>query len=199
MTTLVIATGGTIGAMPYKDLAHPPRIPMMPGKGQDFVRSALQKIPNIKTRYVAMEPRDSKLIDDAYRQGMLDILKKSPESMVLITHGTDSLLTTADYLFKQTTMLSFIKDKSIVLTGSMVPLSCGDQSDGYLNLRFALRQLDQGQMSRGIYIVLCDYQDQKTKSGWQSRLYRYAPGRYEKVYDAQDGQRSRLRSIDNMD
>jgi hypothetical protein len=44
MSILVITTGGTIGAMPYKDLKHPPKISTMPAKGQDFVRLALQTI-----------------------------------------------------------------------------------------------------------------------------------------------------------
>jgi hypothetical protein len=74
----------------------------------------------------------------------------------------------------------------------MIPLSCGAESDGSLNLRFALRQLEQGQINRGVYIVLCDYTDE-TKTGWQSKLYKYEPNRYEKFYDSEDGSRSRLR------
>ena len=192
MTILVITTGGTIGAMPYKDLKRPPKISIMPAKGQDFVRTALQKIPGIKTRSVSLEPRDSSFVDDNYRQGILDIIGKSPEAMVLITHGTDTLLQTAEFFYRQYAVQHALKDKTIILTGAMVALSCGPESDGYLNLGFALRQLDQGQISRGVHIVLCDYQDADARTGWQPRLYRFEPGRYEKLYDPDDGRRSRI-------
>jgi L-asparaginase/Glu-tRNA(Gln) amidotransferase subunit D len=195
MSILVIPTGGTIGAMPYKDIKRPARIQTMPPKGQDFVRAALQKIPDIKTRYVSHENCDSNLIDDAYRQGVLDIITKSPESMVLITHGTDTLLATADFFHKRYSTQAALKDKTILLTGAMAPLSCGPESDGWLNLRFALRQLNQGQLSRGVHIVLCDYQDVDARTGWQPRLYRYKPGYYEKFFDPEDASRNRLKPV----
>lgn len=163
----------------------------MPAKGQDFVRAALQKIPT-KTRYTALEPRDSNNIDEAYRQVILETVKQAPEKMILITHGTDTILDTAAYLYKQATMQAVIKDKTIILTGAMVPLSCGEKSDGMMNLRFSLRQLEQGQIMRGTYIVLCDYQDEDTKTGWGPRLYRFEPGRYQKYYNSEDAQRNRI-------
>jgi L-asparaginase len=194
MSILVLTTGGTMGAMPYKDLKRPPATTLMPAKGQDFVRTALQKIPT-KIRYVSLEARDSKEIDEAYRQLMLDTVKQAPEKMILITHGTDTILDTAAYFYKQATMQTVIKDKTIILTGSMVPLSCGEKSDGLQNLRFSLRQLEQGQIMRGVYIVLCDFQDEDAKTGWGPRLYRFEPGRYQKYYDREDAQRSRLQRV----
>lgn len=197
MTILVITTGGTIGAMPYKDLKRQPKIKTMPPKGQDFVRTALQKIPAIKTRYIALEPRDSNHLDDAYRQGILDIIKQSPETMALVTHGTDTLLDTADFFYRQFVTQTGLKDKTIILTGAMVALSCGPESDGYLNLRFALRQLEQGQINRGVYIVLCDYQSPETQSGWAPRLYRYAPNQYEKFCDPEDDRHNCIRRVNS--
>lgn len=194
MSILILSTGGTIGAMPYKDIKHPPRVIIMPPKGQDYVRAALQKIP-VKARYLALEPRDSKLIDEAYRQSMVDAVRQAPESSLLITHGTDSLLETANYFFQQLAKQSFLQDKTIIFTGAMVALSCGEKSDGMPNLRFALRQLEQGQIMRGLYIVLSDYQEHDTKSGWSPRLYKFEPGRYEKFFDEDDNSRSRLQYV----
>jgi len=194
MSILVISTGGTIGAMPYKNIKHQIKIKTMPPKGQDFVRAALQKITT-KTRYVALEQRDSNFIDDAYRQMMVEAIKQAPENALLITHGTDSLLGTANYFFQQLAKQSFLKDKTIIFTGAMVALSCGEKSDGMPNLRFALRQLEQGQIMRGIYIVLCDYQEPETQSGWSPRLYKFEPGRYEKFFDEDDNSRCRLQYV----
>ena|ERR1700733_5441424 len=192
MTILVITTGGTIGAMPYKDLTHQPEVKTMPPKGQDFVRAALQKIPNIKTRCVWLEPRDSSFIDEAYRREILEVIKKSPENMVLVTHGSNTLLDTAEFFHRQYSLVPVLKDKTILLTGAMVALSCGPESDGIPNLRFALQRLDAGQISRGVYIVLCDYQDLESKVGWAPRLYRYQPGQYKKIFDPEDDRRSRI-------
>lgn len=194
MSILVITTGGTIGAMPYKDLKRQAKIKTMPAKGQDFVRTSLQKIPTI-TRCVPLEPRDSNHIDVTYRQIILDVIKQSPETMVLITHGTDTILQTADFLYQQASQQQIIRDKTIILTGSVVALSCGEQSDGMQNLRFSLRQLEQGQIARGIYIVLSDYQEVSTKTGWSSRLYRYMPNTYEKHENLEDNSRSRIRRL----
>lgn len=192
MSVLVITTGGTIGAVPTKDLRRQPKVRTMPPKGQDFVRLALQKIPGVKTRCILLEPRDSSLIDDAYRQEILEAITKSPETMVLVTHGTNALLATADFLHRRYTTDGALKNKTVMLTGAMVPLSCGSESDGFPNLRFALKQLDAGQLGRGVYIVLCDYAEPETKTGWQPRLYRFEPGQYEKIYDPDDDRRSRI-------
>ena len=97
--------------------------------------------------------------------------------MVLVTHGTNTLLHTAEFLHRQYSLVRALKDKTIILTGAMVALSCGPESDGVFNLRFALRQLEAGQISRGVYIVLCDYQDPDTKSGaWKPRLVSLSAG-----------------------
>lgn len=192
MTIPVITTGGTIGAMPYKDLARPPRTQIMPAKGQDFVRTALQKIQNIKTKCISMEPRDSKTIDDVYLAEVQRHCETETGSGILITIGTDKIIEAAGYFHKQMITNKILKDKTIILTGAMIPLSCSTDSDGYSNLRFALTQLQQGQIGRGIYIVLCDYQDEDAKTGWRSRLYKFEPGRYQKYFDPSDARRNRL-------
>lgn len=166
----------------------------MPPKGQDFVRMALQKIP-VKARCISLEPQDSNHIDELYLFGILQHIEKEPKSGVLVTLGTDAIVQAAEYFYRECVTNPALKDKTIVLTGAMVPLSCGAESDGMPNLRFALRQLEQGQMSRGVYVVLCDYQSPETKEGWSPRLYRFEPGQYEKFYDPDDGSRNRIRRV----
>ena len=195
MTILVITTGGTIGAMPYKDLKHPPRITTMPGKGQDFVRSALQKLSNFKTRSVSHEMRDSNNMDNAYRQGILDIIKNAPETAAIITQGTDALLETADYFYRRLATDLVLQKKTVIMTGAMVPLSCGAESEGMGNLSFALKSLSNGMLQHGIYIVLSDYQDEEAKSGWAPKLYFYKPNTYKKIYEPEDQRHNRLQRI----
>ncbi len=182
MSILVITTGGTIGALPYPDPKNPPEFSAMPPAGCDLVAVALTVFAN--TRSISLEPRDSKLIDEAYRLNIAGLIREVPETAILITHGTDTMLQTADFFFQRP-----VPGKTIILTGAMTPLANGFESDGYRNLAFALEQLAMPGLSP-VNIVLCDF----TADGeWQPRLYPYAPDRYEKFY-AEDGRYNRLRS-----
>ena len=142
MSILVITTGGTMGAMPYEDPQNPPEFSSMPAEGHDLVRDALKTtFAELTTRCVALEPRDSKLIDEAYRQDLLKIVADAPEKAILITHGTDTILETADFFHQQFSTNPSLDGKVVVLTGAMTPLSNGEESDGHQNLSFSLSQL----------------------------------------------------------
>jgi len=66
---------------------------------------------------------------------------------IVITHGTDRMVKTAEYL-------STYKDlkKTIVLTGAMIPYAFGTSSDGFFNLGSALAFVQT--LPHGIYIVM---------------------------------------------
>jgi len=202
MSILVITTGGTIGALPYADMRRTPEFSTMPPKGQDFVCAAMkEKFGAIKSRCLSLEPRDSKLIDEPYRHNLLKTIAAAPETKILVTHGTDTILRTAEFFHEQFGTNPGLDGKIVVLTGSMIPLTNGPESDGYLNLAYALEQLthfagegeDKRQDHSGIYIVLCDYKSPEPDSRkWHPHLYRYEPDKYEKIY-AEDTRYSRLR------
>jgi L-asparaginase len=65
------------------------------------------------------------------RVSILNECLKSKEKNIVITHGTDTMAETAKILGKK------IKDKTIVLTGAMVPYKFGS-SDGMFNLGSAI-------------------------------------------------------------
>lgn len=56
---------------------------------------------------------------------------KCDEDKIIITHGTDTMADTAKVLAEK------VKDKTIVLTGAMIPIKFGS-SDGLFNLGSAL-------------------------------------------------------------
>ncbi len=78
-----------------------------------------------------------------------DIIKrnceKSFENQILITHGTDTMTTTAQFLAEANL------DKTIVLTGAMVPYAFG-ASDALFNLGSALAFVQA--LPVGVYIVM---------------------------------------------
>ena len=74
--------------------------------------------------------KDSLYFDQQDRETILQRCLHCPEKRVLITHGTDSMAQTARLLGRS------VQEKTIVLTGAMVPLTFIN-SDGLFNLGFA--------------------------------------------------------------
>ncbi len=74
---------------------------------------------------------DSLHMTDDDRQIILQQCRSVPESRIVITHGTDTMVETAAVLARG------IGDKTIVLTGAMIPYKFGS-SDGLFNLGSAL-------------------------------------------------------------
>ena len=88
---------------------------------------------------------DSLNMTDADRKVILEKCKKTKEYKILITHGTDTMIETAKVL------ASSIKNKTIVLTGAMVPYKFGS-SDGLFNLGSSLAFVQT--LPRGVYISM---------------------------------------------
>lgn len=70
---------------------------------------------------------------------------KSNENRILITHGTDTMVDTARTLAEK------VKDKTIVLTGALIPYKFGS-SDGLFNLGSALSFVQI--LPEGVYIAM---------------------------------------------
>lgn len=88
---------------------------------------------------------DSLEMTDEDRGLILDQCRKASERKILITHGTDTMERTARVLGEA------IGDKTIVLTGAMVPYKFGS-SDGLFNLGGALAYVQT--LPPGVYIVM---------------------------------------------
>jgi L-asparaginase len=67
------------------------------------------------------------------------------EDKIVLTHGTDTMAQTAKMLSKK------IKDKTIVLTGAMIPIKFGS-SDGLFNLGSALAFVQS--LPHGVYVAM---------------------------------------------
>ena len=98
---------------------------------------------NIEIRTIMMV--DSLGITDNDRQIILQNCQNCNEDKILITHGTDTMVETAQILSKN------IKDKTIVLTGAMIPYTFGS-SDGLFNLGSALAFVQI--LPPGVYIAM---------------------------------------------
>jgi L-asparaginase len=88
---------------------------------------------------------DSLEMTDDDRQSILDQCKRAKEGKIIITHGTDTMESTAKVLGPS------INDKTIVLTGAMVPYKFGS-SDGLFNLGSALAFVQT--LAPGVYVAM---------------------------------------------
>ncbi|HXM44297.1 MAG TPA: asparaginase domain-containing protein [Bryobacteraceae bacterium] len=88
---------------------------------------------------------DSLRMTDDDRQIILQQCRNAPESRIVITHGTDTMVETAGILAHG------IADKTIVLTGAMIPYKFGS-SDGLFNLGSALAFAQT--LPQGVYVAM---------------------------------------------
>ena len=88
---------------------------------------------------------DSLEMSEADRNMIAHNCSDVPERHIVITHGTDTMVETAEVL------AGAVPDKTIVLTGAMIPIAFGS-SDGLFNLGGALTAVQV--LAPGVYIAM---------------------------------------------
>jgi L-asparaginase len=140
MNVLFVQTGGTIDKdYPTQGTAY----------AFEIARPAAERIlkvvnPSFTYRFVELLKKDSSDITDEDRELILKTCEDASENKIIVTHGTDTMVETAR-------VLSSIKDKIIVITGSMKPERF-IESDASFNLGSAIAALSLAEP--GIYIAM---------------------------------------------
>jgi L-asparaginase len=134
----IFTVGGTIDKIYYDSLSEYE-------VGAPTIEALLKKC-NVYFEFsmTSLMRKDSLDMNEKDRQCILDNVKKCSESHILITHGTDTMVQTAS-------VLSAIKDKTIILTGSLQP-AIFKGSDAQLNIGTALGALWTAKP--GVYIAM---------------------------------------------
>jgi L-asparaginase len=88
---------------------------------------------------------DSLEMTDIDRETIVSSCKHATEDRIVITHGTDTMTTTAKILAEN------ITNKTIVITGAMIPYKFGS-SDGLFNLGSALAFAQT--LPYGVYVAM---------------------------------------------
>lgn len=134
----IITTGGSIDK--HYSTAHSDFI-----VGEPQVISILQNAnPGIQVTIASLAAKDSLALTDSDRERIVRYIEKSSYTRFIITHGTDTMIQTANAL-KQT------RDKVIILTGAMKPAAFTN-SDAAFNLGSAV--IAAQILEPGIYIVM---------------------------------------------
>jgi L-asparaginase len=89
---------------------------------------------------------DSLELEGAGRARIVERARASRENAIVVTHGTDTMVQTAQAL-----AAARLDDKTVVLTGAMVPYAFGS-SDGLFNLGSALSFVQV--LPPGVYVAM---------------------------------------------
>ncbi len=139
MSLRIIATGGTF------DKQYDP----LTGElvfGDSILPSLLERARiTAPCRFEPLLALDSLDMRDTHRQQVRDACARSDETRIVIVHGTDTMRETAEVLGHAAL------DKTIVLTGAMVPCRI-DGSDAPFNLGFACAAAQL--CEPGVYIAM---------------------------------------------
>ena len=177
---LLIRTGGTIDSEAYADPKAPPEFVKTLKGDQSLILRAMANLPNYESvdgfSWVARQEdrfvKDSKEFTDSDLNSLAQIIKDDSRRYFIITHGTDFMAKNAAALQEKLQGI----DKTVVFTGSMVPLSMRDkhESDALPALAFTLDRI--GSQPPGVSIVGRDATSQ--------RLAFFNPSMVEKDRDA---------------
>ena len=78
---------------------------------------------------------------------IVNTCKKETSNKIIITHGTDTMTNTAKLIAEQN-----LSNKTVILTGAMIPYAFGSSSDGFFNLGCALSFAQT--LENGVYISI---------------------------------------------
>jgi L-asparaginase len=90
---------------------------------------------------------DSLEMTDGDREIIYHNCKRTLARDIIITHGTDTMAETARYLDAKD-----LKEKTVILTGAMIPYAFGNSSDGFFNLGAALAFAQV--LDPGVYVAM---------------------------------------------
>ncbi len=140
----IIATGGTI------DKAYSPSLQTNELRQESILPAYLTELIG-STDYFSFEQimmLDSRDLTDHHRYKILSAITASGLSQIIITHGTDTMVETAAYLKKNLPDIN----KTIILTGAMIPIDGFYKTDAGFNLGYAIATAQQ--KAHGIYICM---------------------------------------------
>lgn len=140
----IILTGGTIEKS-YDPLTEKPEFrhqSIIP----DYLKTIVKAYP--ERIFETLFQIDSLEMDTDRRESIMQAVKRAESKKILIIHGTSTMPETARYLHENMKGT----DKTVILTGAMIPLKEFAMSDAGFNLGYAMAQLEKN--PPGIYLTM---------------------------------------------
>ena len=102
---------------------------------------------NLEIQVKTILMKDSLDLSNEDVSKIVNTCKKEKSNNIIITHGTDTMTNTARLIAEQK-----LSNKTIILTGAMIPYAFGSSSDGFFNLGCALSFVQT--LKPGVYITM---------------------------------------------
>ena len=136
-----MCTGGTIDKI-YFDANSKYEV------GSPAVKWLLDELPNnINAQVTSVMAKDSLEMTDDDRQLLTEAIAQASQTLIVVTHGTDTMADTAEYLSAQDSLAG----KVIVLTGALSP-AIFRRSDAEFNLGSAIAAVQC--QPAGVYLAV---------------------------------------------
>lgn len=137
-SVLVLTTGGTLDKV-YFDALSEYQV------GEAVAPEILQRMNvNFEFEHHEICRKDSLEITDEDREQLKQAVEQSQHNHILVTHGTDTMVKTAQYLGEQ-------PGKTIIFTGAMQPAAFTN-TDAIFNIGSAIGALNSAQ--HGVYVAM---------------------------------------------
>ncbi|MES2023780.1 MAG: asparaginase domain-containing protein [Patescibacteria group bacterium] len=140
-----IITGGTIDS--YYEGIKDAIVPLKKSVLPSFIKSLKIEGGGVIS-FVDICMKDSRSLTSEDLKKILKAIEKSKSKKIIITHGTYTMPDTARFLTSQLKR----KDKVIILTGAMIPLTGFSPSDAPFNLGYALASVKT--LKPGVYVCM---------------------------------------------
>jgi len=111
----------------------------------EYIRSFVR--PDAKVYEETVTMLDSRDFTDATREDIYNAIKSSKSNNIIITHGTDTMAQTGQFLKSKKTL-----GKKVILVGAFYPLKGFVPTDAPFNLGFAIGALSN--IKEGVYIAM---------------------------------------------
>ncbi len=135
----ILTTGGTIEGLDYESSQSPLDTPVSIEK----LLADIKDIPKYSIK--RLFSKDSRFITDNDRKLLIQEIHNSPSNQILITHGTYSMVETAQYVAQ------FELNRTIIFTGAFI-LGDKPNTDAKFNLYYAISQFKK--VSSGVFIAI---------------------------------------------
>lgn len=122
--------------------------------GEPATQRILEKLnPSFEYEILTACQKDSLDITDEDRQHLVDLITKNNSIRIVITHGTDTMIETANFIFEKIKLAQSLKggNKVIVLTGAMRPEQFSN-SDAPINIGGAIAATQI--LETGVYLFM---------------------------------------------
>ncbi|MFH1366699.1 MAG: asparaginase domain-containing protein [Patescibacteria group bacterium] len=135
-----LITGGTIDDLEYQSLKDEPKY------HNSLIPEVLKKNhPDLDYVVDIIMQKDSKFFAEKDRQLVARKCLEAKEDKIIITHGTATMVKTAEYLGNQRI------NKTIVLVGAFIPVN-KEGTDALLNLKTAIKGAQK--LTNGVYVAM---------------------------------------------